>query len=196
MIKKVCICCEKQIRLNKNFCEQCLATINKLVFFDHDLKKRQYLFKNDEPVHSLLIEAKQNYLIYKALLKHYLSFLKISQSVQYVTWVPSINKNKLHSRYIAKFISKKFNLKLKNLVKNTSNFEAKQLNLEMRKKNLHFTTHAPKNIGNILVVDDIETSGNTFNKIVQSFEQNGVKNIYTFAIARTYLKSHSSGTMS
>jgi predicted amidophosphoribosyltransferase len=176
----------------KIFCLSCDQKIKELIISNNQAAKSFTMFRNEEPLHSLLISAKHpnssNYLIYKVLIKKYLNLLELPKCVTHVTWVPSKDHHKKHAKAIAKTLSKLHNLKLCNLIKNESLSEAKHLSSLERQTQLAFSlrknSQCASQFNNLLIVDDIQTSGNTFLKIVELFDAN----VYTFALARTYLK--------
>jgi len=109
-----------------------------------------------------------------------------------ITYVP-LHKNKKRrrgynqSQLIAKYIGNRMNVSSEKLIKRLVDTKPQnQLNREDRKNNLKNTFSSEKKIKNknILLVDDVYTTGTTLNACSEALLKVGAKNIYALTLAR------------
>lgn len=193
-ICKEYLCRKCEIKIN----EYKLNSINKVknMYFDEIL----YIFKYQDIIRNTLIEYKfQNKAyIYKTFSKIILKDKKICgflKNYDIITSVPISNKRKglrgyNQSYLIAKEIAKLNKLKCENkcLIKQKDTIEQSKLNKEQRKVNIkgaYKIINEEKIFNkNILLLDDIYTTGSTVNECAKMLKQAGTNKIGILTIAK------------
>lgn len=200
----MCGICGKGI--NTYLCKKCekklknIAIFGKDEYLDKDFEKHYYIFKYDNFIRSLIIDYKFNEKPY--LYKSFLEFLNKYQKkyVQFEIYdiiipVPISKKRKKERGYnqsllIAKKIAKNENIKLKDnvIVKVKNNITQSKLNKEERAENVKNVYKITKNKEiidkNILLIDDIFTTGATLNECSKMLKQAGAKKVDVLTIAK------------
>lgn len=200
----MCGICGKGI--NTYLCKKCekklknIAIFGKDEYLDKDFEKHYYIFKYDNFIRSLIIDYKFNEKPY--LYKSFLEFLNKYQKkyVQFEIYdiiipVPISKKRKKERGYnqsllIAKEIAKNENIKLKDnvIVKAKNNTTQSKLNKEERTENVKNVYKITKNKEiidkNILLIDDIFTTGATLNECSKMLKQAGAKKVDVLTIAK------------
>lgn len=200
----LCPNCFSKIPINKTlFCSVCSARLPENKLFCH--KNNSYLLgaavRYEEIIKKIiwLLKYNKKLIASRPLLKImliYLDNLKINFQDFIVLPIP-LHPQKQHQRgfnqsqIIAQAISEKFNLQLINncliKIKNTSpqmeisDWEKRQVNIadSFQIKQTQFIRNK-----NILLIDDVTTSGSTFNEAVKTLKASGAKKIIALAIAK------------
>ncbi len=177
--KPICVCDEKNIEFD--------GCISALLYKDFSSQaiinfKKFYAFNLAQHYSDVLIKKLKN--------------ADLSDEIDLVIAVP-MHKNKLLERgynqsdELAKIIAKKLNKKYnKNiLIKNFDNVDQHSLTYEQRKesvKGLYSVKNKEYILNkNILLCDDIYTTGSTLNECAKVLKENGCKKIFCVALATT-----------
>lgn len=206
--KDNCLCkeCIKNIDVIFDGCEVCSGELldghcaicdSRKIFFDKNIAIAEYNGVVKEILHSFKFNKR------KRLHTHLssLAFGKIScinDSIDAVTSVP-INKKKRwergfnQSELIAKYISKKIKVDYVPHLKEKYNFKAqKKLGYRDRFLNIldRFIVKNEKRLKgkNILIIDDIFTTGATINECARILKSFGAEKVYSLTIARAAIK--------
>ncbi len=201
---QVCGICGKG--KNTYLCKKCenklktIAIFGKDEYLDKYFENHYYIFKYDNLIRNLIIDYKFNEKPY--LYRSFLEFLNKYQKkyVQFEIYdiiipVPISKKRKKERGYnqsllIAKEMARKQNIKLKENVieKIKNNNPQSKLNKEERTENVKnvYTVANEKEIidKNILLIDDIFTTGATLNECSKMLKLAGAKNIDVLTIAK------------
>lgn len=176
--------------------EKCNVCQTNEFLFD----KARSVFMFNTVVQNLIHEFKYNEMTMIAkflgkLSREYIEKFKPFDHIDYVVPVP-LHKVKKRSRgfnqseYITRQIARNMNWKhLPNLIKRKRFTETQtKLNKEQRRKNVSFAfkINSKYNIKgkNILLVDDVFTTGATANSITVALKEKQVNKVYVFTIAR------------
>lgn len=191
-----CIKCGRETNNNENICYMCKKNkeINFLeknypLFYYDEYKKYVYKFKfGKEKIYGELIGE---------YLKKYITERNLDGSIDYVIAVPmhkkkekkrGFNQSILLGKKVSKYIDKPFIKKC--LIRNRQTRNQSELTIEERKKNLigSFEFKCKINVKNknILIVDDIYTSGSTIIECAKILKSEGVNKVYslTFTISK------------
>ena len=187
-------------------CKKCENKLKQIAIFGKDeyldkyFDKHYYLFKYDDIIRTMLIEYKFNEKPY--LYRSILEFLNKYQKkyVQFEIYdiiipVPISKKRNKERGYnqsllIAREIAKNENVKLRNNVisKVKNNTTQSKLNKEERAENVKNVYKITKNKEiidkNILLIDDIFTTGATLNECSKMLKQAGTKKVDVLTIAK------------
>ena len=191
---------------NEHLCKKCAIKIKEYEINSIRKTKDKYfdellcLFKYEDIIRDILIKYKfQNKAyLYKTFVKITLKNKKICgflKNYDIIIPVPISKKRKQKRGYnqsylIAKEISKYTNLKCENncLIKQKETIEQSKLDKEQRKTNIkgaYKIINKAKIINkNILIVDDIYTTGNTANECARILKENGIHKVGILTIAK------------
>lgn len=183
-----CKICSKPLITSGEICIECIETPK---FF----RKVYSPYKYEGLIRDIIKDYKYNnkpyyYKMLGELLYKHIKEIDIDFDI--ISYVP-LHKNKRRKRgynqseLMAKYLEKKLNISCERLIERLLDTKAQnQLKREDRVKNLKNTFLAEKNLGNknILIVDDVYTTGTTLNECSKSLLKVGVKNIYGLTLAR------------
>lgn len=191
--KKCCKDCEKRINSQLN-----LNIENKAGYY---FEKHMYLFKYKNEIRNLILDYKfrdKSYLyeLFAKIITKNEKICGILEKYDIIIPVPIHKKRKKQRGYnqselIARQISKNIaNLQLENkaFIKIKNNKPQSTLNKKQRKQNVK-NVYKLENKGkienkNIVLFDDIYTTGNTANEIAEILKQNGANKILVLTIAK------------
>jgi competence protein ComFC len=191
-----CLVCGKETE-GKNICEGCKGKIKYMEYplIEHDGRKFFYAVTYYEGVIEEIIK-KMKFHGMKTLAKDLSNILfnfihKEQISFDFVGYVPMTRKELLGRKFnqthlVAKEISKMFNKPLINSIKKLKTTR-KQVGLtkKERKENLKNAFQMKEKVsGNILLIDDVYTTGSTAREIVKSVSRTTNGNIIFVAISR------------
>ena len=201
----LCLNCSNSLKFLEDFCPICgapkadceckVCQTNKFLF-----DKAHSVFMFNKVVQNMIHEFKYNEItriakFFGKLSQEYIEKFEPFDHIDYIVPVP-LHKVKKRSRgfnqaeYITREISKNMNWKhLPNLIKRKRFTETQtKLNKEQRRENvsLAFKINPKYNIRgkNILLVDDVFTTGSTVNSITAALKEKQVNKVYVFTIAR------------
>ena len=196
-------------KLDKNFlCKKCEIELQKIAKFEaiknfeeeKYFDKQLYIFKYEGIIRSSIIDYKFNEKSYldKTFTNFILKndkFLEILKSYDTIIPVPisskrfktrGYNQSYLIANKIAKKLKKECDII--SLVKTKNIVEQSKLNKEQRQENIQgvYTITSKKRIQgkNIILLDDIYTTGSTTNECSKMLKQAGAKSITVFTIAK------------
>lgn len=197
------ICGNKE---EKNICKQCenmldIYTLYKILNVKNNYyNKFIYIFKYENFVRKLILDYKFNdkAYLYEIFVKFLLKNEKICrffQSYDIITAVPIHKKRKNQrgynqSRLISRKIANEFeNLKYEDLLEKKINTKPQSTLTKLeRKENIKNVYNAVKKEKiknkNIIILDDIYTTGSTVKECAKVLKQNGAKNIIVITIAK------------
>lgn len=191
--KKCCKDCEKRINSQLN-----LNIENKAGYY---FERHMYLFKYKNEIRNLILDYKfrdKSYLyeLFAKIITKNEKICGILEKYDIIIPVPIHKKRKKQRGYnqselIARQISKNIaNLQLENkaFIKIKNNKPQSTLNKKQRKQNVK-NVYKLENKGkienkNIVLFDDIYTTGNTANEIAKILKQNGANKILVLTIAK------------
>lgn len=191
--KKCCKDCEKRINSQLN-----LNIENKAGYY---FEKHMYLFKYKNEIRNLILDYKfrdKSYLyeLFAKIITKNEKICGILEKYDIIIPVPIHKKRKKQRGYnqselVARQISKNIaNLQLGNkaFIKIKNNKPQSTLNKKQRKQNVK-NVYKLENKGkienkNIVLFDDIYTTGNTANEIAKILKQNGANKILVLTIAK------------
>ncbi len=191
--KKCCKDCEKRINSQLN-----LNIENKAGYY---FEKHMYLFKYKNEIRNLILDYKfrdKSYLyeLFAKIITKNEKICGILEKYDIIIPVPIHKKRKKQRGYnqselVARQISKSIaNLQLENkaFIKIKNNKPQSTLNKKQRKQNVK-NVYKLENKGkienkNIVLFDDIYTTGNTANEIAKILKQNGANKILVLTIAK------------
>lgn len=200
-----CICCKDIIEYDKSICSKCISYIRKYSkitnIYTKDLHPTLCVSttKYDHHIKSAIWRFKfRNMKNYSDPLSHemYLTVLNHFKNVSfdYVSCVP-LHKSKLKKRgynqseLLARSLGQKLNITfIPILDKNKNNLPQHELSFAEREKNIKGVYSINHNISidknkNLLLCDDIITTGNTLKECVKILKKNGFNNIYCVTLA-------------
>ncbi|MBS4535791.1 ComF family protein [Clostridium sp. D2Q-14] len=195
--KNICFICDEYYKGIENYlCNECR---NKLPFLDQIVEKDIICpLKYQGIVKELIFKYKYGrnpylYKIFGEILvdSYYSSEIK---GIDIIVPIPLDRRKKAsrgfnQSELLAKYISKKINIPIdiKNLIKIKSTRSQSELSKKERRQNIKgvFKVKDSKNFinKNILLVDDIFTTGSTYNEASRVLKSVGCKNTYLITIA-------------
>lgn len=198
-----CIFCDEVIDINNKecICNHCYADID-FIYDDKEPNLSVFCY-NEKTRYSILRlkynNRKQYAKIFAKMMYHKMAQLNISK-YDYIIYVPMHNKKKKKRGYdqselIAKELSKICCIELENnnLVRIKNTLPQSRVSFEERKHNVKdaFLVKNPEKIKdkNILLIDDIYTTGNTINYCAKELKRVGVNNICYFTLAKTVYKN-------
>ncbi len=201
----ICSECYSSLKFLTEICPVCGAPKNETKCITCETNefifdKARSVFSYDDILQNLIHEFKYNEMtsIIKLLgkLSHeYLTKFQPFDHIDYIVPVP-LHKVKKRSRgfnqseYIAREISRGMNWKcLPNLIKRKKFTETQtKLNKQQRRKNVSMAFRINQKYDikykNILLVDDVFTTGSTVNSIASVLKEKQVNKVYVFTIAR------------
>ena len=200
----VCGFCDKIHK--SNLCPKCEIELNNLAKFKIDyynnkyFSKHLYIFKYEGIIKNKLIDYKfnQKTYIYKGLIEFIIKnkkFCEILKSYDIIIPVPihyfrKVKRGYNQSELLANGIAKKLDLNYKNnvLKKVKNNKPQSTKNKKDRIENVvnaYNIKHKDVLVGkNIILLDDIFTTGSTVNECAKILQQNGAKDIAIITIAK------------
>ncbi len=209
--KFVCDCCLSLIKLNNTlFCPVCQARLpeNKRIC-GHGSKKSKkfpYLLAAASSYDNKIIqEIVHNYkykgfnrlsLVLGNILIDYLQIARLPITGYLITYIPLYYSREKkrgfnQSKLLAELISKNFNLEMAGVLKRIKNNppQAKTKNYNERAQNISgafqiINSEKIKN-RNVLLIDDVYTSGATMSEAARILKQNGANKIIALAVAKT-----------
>lgn len=195
--------------MQNDLCNKCKTLLNKqqIIGIDNyslsqekEFNEHMYLYAYDGIIRSLILKYKfqEKTYLYKIFLKNLKNNKKIYlflKKYDIIIPVPISKKREKQRGYnqsslLAKEISKDFNIKYneKILMKDIHTEPQSSLSKEDRiknVKNVYSVKNSEKIINrNILLIDDIYTTGNTVNECSRVLKQSGAKNIGILTIAK------------
>lgn len=120
------------------------------------------------------------------IVKEKIKELKLEQKVDVVIPVPASNKNRIYqpvyilAQAIARQLNKKY---IENVLEKTNDRQAKDGKIQENSiiKNINFN-----NPTNVLVIDDLYSTGNTLNEVVRTLKNDSnVKKVYCLVMTKT-----------
>lgn len=204
----VCPICKDVVSYNSGFCKSCFS---KIKFIEEDyniydnLKFNEFLdnifslcYYNDF-IKDSLIKSKtynnfddrytQNSYIYINMFLNKFSNCNFIKNCDIITFVPSFKEVKNHSYFLASNLSNNVGVKLVNTVKKIKN---------TKKQHLLYTGDRYKNVKDsflidefnvknkdIIIVDDIITTGASVNEIAKILKLNGANKVFAVSICVT-----------
>lgn len=191
--KKCCKDCEKRINSQLN-----LNIENKAGYY---FEKHMYLFKYKNEIRNLILDYKfrdKSYLyeLFAKIITKNEKICGILEKYDIIMPVPihyirkkqrGYNQSELVAKEIAKYIK---NLRIENKIfkKIKNNKPQSLLNRKERKRNVEnvYKIEEKDKIKNknIIIFDDIYTTGNTVNELAKILKENGAKNILVLTIAK------------
>lgn len=190
-IYKKPICNKCKIQLEKQL------NINKIEYKDKYFDSHTYMFKYEGKIREKILQYKffESAYLYKFFAEILLNNCTFIGNYDIILAVP-IHKKRLakrgynQSELIAKYIAKKLNIEYANdvLTKSKNNVQQSTLNKLKRIANV-LGVYEIKNSQkienkNILLIDDIYTTGSTLNECSKILKQNGANLVDVFTIAR------------
>ncbi len=181
-----CKVCGYPISADGANCKRCDTGMMK------NIKKTYSLFHYSGSIRTLLLDIKFNYNISAIRNLHkYIQLPHLPDDYHYIIAVPSHPLRRLRrfihpADILAKHIANTNNIELSNSLKRTkyTDFQYKH-NSKDRKKNVKgaFTCTISLKNKNILLVDDILTTGNTLNECARILKSSGVKRVDCITLA-------------
>lgn len=185
-IKIICPKCQRRRPFTENFSSICCdSNLKSLIYFsDYEVYSLQKLIK--------VGKFEGYYKIWEFLAKIiYQNLAKLNLNDFYLTYVPMTQKEVQcrgfnQTKILASELSKKLNLNLfKGIRKIKTTRQQALLKYEERLKNLEGAFECFKNPPqNIIIVDDIFTTGSTLREIAKTLKERGAKNIIGLVIAK------------
>ena len=186
-----CSICKNRLPENKKICHKNNAyLLGAITDYNYEIKNIIHYLKYKK--------WRRLSSVIKKILNQYLDKLNLKNKTKNYIIIPiPLHKNRLKERgfnqseIISKIISEKLNLNIKNNIltrlKETKP-QAELKNWEERKENLKnsFSINNSEEIKNknIILIDDVYTSGSTINEAVKSLRGAGAKKIITFVVAK------------
>ncbi|MEI6896532.1 MAG: ComF family protein [Psychromonas sp.] len=213
--KLICLDCEKSILSNRNYCLHCALPLHKNADYCGDCLTKNYLFNHihalgdyTKPLSTLIKQLKYQqqlitgellaYLLLKSILLRYTK----EQLLQFdlLLAVP-LHPQKLRQRgfnqaqIICERLHKKLHIPLleKQIVRIKKTIPQEGLSVTKRQDNLkgafiYNETSAQILTGkNVIIIDDVVTTGATLNSLCRVLKEKGVNDIIIFCICRTSL---------
>lgn len=200
-----CVLCGKN---SENYlCKKCEKTLNIYAinkidkYANKNFNNHIYTFKYEGKIRSLILDYKFNdkSYLYEIFVKFFIKNKKICrffETYDIIMPVPIHKKRKAQRGYnqselMARKIAQNFN----NLQLNTSTLEKYKNTIEQSKLNKNERIENAKNVykinykekinnKNIILIDDIYTTGSTANECAKVLKENGAKNITIITIAK------------
>lgn len=200
-----CICCKNIISFDKNICDKCISSIrgnSKLTKIFHEnssLVLCASAIKYDTNIKSAIWHFKfRNMKSYSNIFSEemYIAVSTYFKNINfdYISCVP-LHKNKFRQRgynqseLLAKSLSKKLNSQfVPILIKNKNNLSQHDLSFAEREKNIKGVYSINNCVSidkskNLLLCDDIITTGNTLKECVEILKDNDFDNVYCVTLA-------------
>ena len=199
-----CVFCEEIIALGEegHICRYCDMEIN---YISYDKEPKLYVFEYDDITRFSILRLKySNKRQYaKTFAKMMAKKFEMIEHLEYdcIINVPMYKKKKKKRGYdqaelIAKDLSDILNIEFEkeNLVRIKNTLPQSKVSFEQRQTNVKnvFKVLDPDRIEgkNIILVDDIYTTGNTLNECAKELKQAGANNICYFTLAKTSKKQN------
>jgi len=217
--KLICLFCEKKILSKRSYCLHCALPLNKNSDYCGDCLSKDYLFDQlhalgdyTKPLSTLIKQLKYQQhllagellaqLLFKSILLRYTK-TELSQ-FDLLLAVP-LHPQKLRLRgfnqaqIICDSLHKQLQIPiLKNyILRNKKTTAQEGLSISKRKVNLKnaftYNKDSPERLTgkNIILVDDVVTTGATINSLCEVLHERGVNSITVFCISRTSLEKYS-----
>ena len=195
-----------------SICKQCFSKIQKSdkeflkSEFERKFKEEKivneflslFIFKEDSPIrdliHGLKYDKKFRFgsFLGKLLAENFYNQIKM-WNIDFIIPIPLHKLKKAErgfnqSYYISKSLAKNLDLNVKTSVLNRNRFTATQtkFNIDERKENMKgaFTIKNKKIVNgrNIILLDDVITTGSTISECARGLKQNGAGNIYAVSV--------------
>jgi len=187
--QNICDHCGRKLTVSANFCSTCKGN---LIYLD----KCRSAFDYQKPISALIKRLKYDNGRYLAeVFSEYLAnvFFKNFIGTDVITFVPSTEKSLKkrgfnQSKLLAEKTSERINVPVVDcLIKVKETDRQAKLNREQRQKNLleAFKVKDKRLIKdkNVLIIDDVTTTGSTAHAISQKLKKAGAKEIYLLTIA-------------
>ena len=186
---KTCLKCGSKIKSLSDFCIKCKDNVR---FFDQAKAPFQY----EEPVSNMIKRLKTNNARYLAEpLAQYLSecFKKTDWQVDCIMYAPMFpdKERKVgfnHAKLLASFLSENINVPIdNNLHKIKNTLKQTEVDCMTRQSNLDNAFRYKGNLKNknVLLVDDVMTTGATVNTIAYELKSKGARKVFVLTVART-----------
>jgi competence protein ComFC len=200
-IEHTCLKCGTPLSFTQDWCSRCN---NKKIFY----KKLFTSYYYEKTIKKLLIQLKydpnqktlKNLEIFYNMLYSNLSFMSelknLSKNIDFIIPVPihkkreskrGYNQSFLFANILGDILGLKINNKILKKIKNTKFFY--KLSFKERQKELENAFEIIDNTSllnkNILLVDDISTTGSTINSISKFLLEKGANNIFVFCLTHT-----------
>ena len=199
------ICDNNIVKYPSIICKHCKEKLDKQIFpiysFSKNINKiiscTNYTEMAKKCIHTIKYQKiKQIIYTFKDIIKKIIENTLINEKIDIIIPIPMHKKQYIkrefnQSEIIAKIISKEFNIPIltKNLIKIKHTPSQTQLNKTKRKTNLNnvfIIKNQKQLIGkNILLVDDIITTGTTIDTCAKILLKANIKNILGFTLAKT-----------
>lgn len=187
----------------ESICNKCKVKIKELIkaktleYKDKYFDLHTYIFKYEGIIRDKLLQYKfdEKSYLYKFFAEIMLNNCNLIDTCDIILPVPIHKKRFMKRGYnqsdlIAKYLAKKLNIKYCNkaLIKVKNNLPQSTLNKESRKNNvlgMYNVINSQKiQNKNILLVDDIYTTGCTLNECSKVLKHNGAKSIQVLTVAK------------
>lgn len=195
---KKCIFCQEIIPIIEDefICKYCNMDINYIIFDKEPLLSVfEYYEKTRFSIHRLKYYDRPDYAKYFAKMM-YLKFYKLeNKEYDLIAYVPMHFKKKRKRGYdqaeiLAEEFSKLANIKLSknNLIRNKNTIAQSKVSFEERKTNVEgvfqIIDNAEFKDKNVILIDDIYTTGNTILQCAKEIRNAGANNVCFFTLAR------------
>lgn len=186
----VCLKCGKELLLDYNeFCEDCIKNKKS---FEFGKALLNYDDISENAMIKIKYKNKRDYIEgFSRLLAIRYKDLICKMQADYIIPIP-IHKERLRERgynqakLIAEYVSYETGICIKEILKRKKNTKAqKSLNPKERLKNLENAFYCDdfnEDIKNVILIDDIYTTGSTIEACTRALKSKGVKNVYFLTI--------------
>lgn len=176
------------------FDDYCYHCLNRDYYFDKNIS----IFKYDEAMRSAIHQFKYGKNLNQGRSLSHLSLIELLKkdinfnNYDYILPVP-IHKNRLRQRgfnqcdIIANIFSEKLNIEIIKMKRIIDTQAQSGLNTEKRMENVKdaFFIDGDLKFKNIIIIDDIFTTGSTLNSIAKTLKDKGAKDILTITLSIT-----------
>ena len=198
-----CLLCKRIIKSNKIFCDHCSARVKQIVNKEQiDFKYgKQYFdkcaaaFYYQKPMSDIVcnFKFKKNWNKTKALariLKKIVTVNYEGYAIDIITFVPETDKSKKHALLLARETARQLNRQSQPLLKKICNNKTQHsLGRLERLNNIKNAYVLKKDIDvhgkNIILIDDIVTTGSTLNECARILKLAGANAVFCAAICTT-----------
>ena len=164
-----------------------VASSRKDKILEEMIEKFKYRFSQElsEPLSKLLIK-KVEWIFENSLLNENLLIIAVPLHKKRYNW-RGFNQAELLCKKVCKKIDLEFDNNLVKRIKNTKS-QAKQKNKKEREENIKDAFEIMKNVNisvkNVLLIDDVITTGATMSEIAKVLKKNGVLKVYGLVLSR------------
>lgn len=199
IFKRRCLFCNNNEIIRYNLCSQCLNNIIdcRLYYSNLDyIDNIEVCAIYNSFIKELMIEYKYNDKTYISRIFGEMILEKIVEkkmyiNMDYISFIPSAKgelsrKGYNQSKILAEYIGKNLNFKIENLlIKTRRNKKQKDLNRYERFKNVEdiFISDRVLNGKNILLIDDVVTTGYTLDFAAKALKSAGAKRVAAITVA-------------